>query len=155
MTSIMGIDPGKEGAVAIFPLREKEFVVLNGLLQNIDYCFFRAYVHDFAVSHIYLEKAQSMPKQGVTGMFHYGQGFGRLIGWIESLMIPFTLVTPQQWMKIMHQGATGKDAKAKSLQVAQRLFPELDFKATERCKKPHMGLVDACLIAEYGRRTYK
>lgn len=152
MTSIMGIDPGQKGAIG---LTTTDYPMRIQVLEGVDYSCFREIIQEASVEHIYLEKAQSMPKQGVTSMFNYGVGFGHLMGWIDSLMIPFTLVTPQAWMKVMHQGATGADAKAKSLQVAQRLFPEIDFRATERCKKPHMGLVDACLIAEYGRRVFK
>jgi crossover junction endodeoxyribonuclease RuvC len=148
----MGIDPGLKGALAI---SHHDDPIKSHLLEGMEYIRFREIIHEHGLHHIFLEKAQAMPKQGVTSMFNYGVGFGKLIGWIESLMIPFTLITPQMWTKELHKGATGKDSKAKSLQVAQRLFPEIDFRATERCKKPHMGLVDAVLIAEYGRRVHR
>lgn len=154
MTSIMGIDPGIKGGIVTL-LIDKEGVPFFYLLEDTDYFLFRDIVCDDKVQHIYLEKAQSMPKQGVKSMFTYGVGFGKILGWIDSLMIPLTLVTPQQWTKVLHQGCTGKDSKAKSMQASERLFPTIELRATERSKKPHMGLVDALLIAEYGRRIFK
>lgn len=100
---------------------------------------------------IFIEKAQAMPKQGVSSTFNYGTGFGRLIGWCEALGLPFELVTPQAWMRVMHAGTTGTDSKARSLQAAQRLFPGVSL-IPGKCRKPHMGLVEALLICEYGVR---
>ena len=36
----------------------------------------------------------------------------------------------------------------------KRLFPGVNLKATERCRKDHDGIAEALLIAEYGRRHY-
>lgn len=150
--SIMGIDPGLEGAIAILCIDESPVI---HLLKQIHYDFFQNITSTYRPNHIYIEKAQAMPKQGVSAMFNYGMGFGRLLGWIEARSIPYTMVPPQTWTKEIHRGCTGKDSKAKSLQAVQRLFPTAELKPTERCRKPHMGLVDALLIAEYGRRIFR
>lgn len=39
-----------------------------------------------------------------------------------------------------------------SIKKAQELFPDVSLLASDRCKRPHDGLADALLIAEYGRR---
>jgi len=44
------------------------------------------------------------------------------------------------------------DTKAAALAAADRIFPNQDWTANERCKKAHDGIVDAALLAEYGRR---
>lgn len=150
---IIGVDPGAAGAIGI---ANKDQVHSLELLEDIDYGWLEKLVataNPLENVHIYLEKAQAMPGQGVTSMFNYGMGFGKLLGWIEALRKPHTLITPRDWTKAMHQGCTGKDAKEKSLIAAKRLFPTLNFLASERSKKPHAGLIDAALITEYGRRT--
>ena len=144
MTVVGAIDPGARGGVAIITQQRTEVHTLDGFnLKLLRSC-----------THVFVEKAQAMPKQGVSSMFTYGVGFGRLIGWLESLEVPYTLVTPQAWMKTMHVGTDTKlDAKARSLQAARRVFPAVNLLASERSKKPHDGLVDALLLAEHGRRV--
>ncbi len=144
---IWGIDPGKEGAIVILgpEMKPEKF-----LLSNIEFLDFVRLMARYNIDHIFLEKAQSMPKQGVVSMFNYGIGQGRLIGWIEALSIPYTLIAPKTWTKEMHVGCTGKDSKTKSAQAARRLFPQVDTKLGN--KTNHKGVIDALLIAEYGRR---
>lgn len=60
-------------------------------------------------------------------------------------------VTPQKWQKEILNCGTG-ETKPVALQKAQTLWPEEQFLATERSKVPHTGIIDAALIAEYGRR---
>lgn len=141
---IAAIDPGKTGGVCIMAPQRTEVHKLDGFnLKLLRAC-----------THVFVEKAQAMPKQGVSSMFSYGVGFGRLIGWLESMDVPYTLVTPQAWMKTMHVGTDAKlDAKKRSLQAAQRMFPRVSLLASERSKKPHEGLIDALLICEHGRRV--
>lgn len=143
---VIGIDPGKNGAVA----RIDENGIAVELITHV-----RTWLRECGEMpekcHIILEKAQSMPQQGIVSAFNYGVGFGRILEAIEIYGLPHTLVTPRDWTKEMHRGCTGKDAKAKSLQAAQRLFPGVDFKV-EGCRVPHDGIVDALLIAEFGRR---
>ena len=105
-------------------------------------------------SHVFLEKAQSMPGQGVSSMFNYGVGFGTILGILAALKIPHTLVHPKTWCKVMHAGTTADDAKARSLEAVRRLFPSVPI-IRPRCTKPDEGYVDAILIAEYGRRCLK
>jgi len=44
------------------------------------------------------------------------------------------------------------DTKAQALKCAKMLWPGETWLATDRCRKEHDGLIDASLIAEYGRR---
>lgn len=149
---VMGIDPGAKGAVAI--LSNDPPTRLVWLLSEMSPSIFSEIVKQYEPQHVYLEKAQAMPGQGVSSMFTYGQGFGRLLGWVEMLEIPYTLIAPREWTKDIHKGCIGKDAKEKTLQAMKRIFPKESFLA-ERGRVPHMGIVDAYAIAEYGRRIFK
>ena len=91
----VGIDPGIRGGVAA--------VDSNGslqeafLLQGEARVFYEwASKPDIQIKHVYLEKAQPMPKQGVSSIFNYSNGWGQLQGVLIALNggIPYTLVPP-------------------------------------------------------------
>ena len=159
----VGIDPGLGGAVAI--LREWEeglpraavwdtptAVVGSGkkvknvhapagmveLLRSVGECF------------VVMENVHSMPKQGVSSSFNFGRGFGTWEGIIAALGLPYELVTPQLWKKVMMEGM-GKEKDASRIRAMQ-LFPEL----SELLKlKKHHGRADALLIASFGGRLHR
>ena len=76
--------------------------------------------------------------------------FGFIQGVLKAYGIPYELVTPQKWKK---EFSCTSD-KNTSIEVCKRLFPNVNLKATDRCKKYHDGMAEALLIAEYGRRHY-
>jgi hypothetical protein len=45
--------------------------------------------------------------------------------------------------------AGGKSTKEQAFDIARMIFPDEDFKKSERAHKPHDGVVDATLIAKY------
>lgn len=61
-------------------------------------------------------------------------------------------ITPQSWQKELLGKIPPGETKPRALALAKTLWPDEPFLATPRCKVPHDGLVDAALIAEYGRR---
>ena len=91
-----------------------------------------------------------MPKQGVRSTFTFGMGFGLVKGVVLGLRLPLVEVTPQEWKRKILKGYP----KGSEDTVAKKLWPNQSFLATERSRKPHDGIIDAALIAEYGRRTY-
>lgn len=102
------------------------------------------------------EVVNAMPGQGVSSMFSFGKNAGRIEGLLVGLDIPFFRVLPRIWQKELWQGVTlikkadGRtDTKKTSYIVASRIFPKEDFRASERAKNPHDGIVDATLIALY------
>ena len=142
----IGVDPGKNGGIAIidsdgviaFPFSEERLLIeLDGIAQEYE-CI------------CYLEHVHAMPKQGVSSTFNFGMNFGFIQGVLKAYEIPYELVTPQKWKK---EFSCTSD-KNTSIEVCKRLFPGVNLKATERCKKDHDGIAEALLIAEYGRRHY-
>lgn len=99
---------------------------------------------------VYMEKVSAMPGQGVTGMFNFGMGYGMLRGIIATLQIPYELVRPQEWQKVVLKGF----AKGSEILVATQLYPRGEF-IPPRCRVHHSGLIDAALIATYGQRVYQ
>lgn len=102
------------------------------------------------------ERLQPLPPTMGGSQANYARG--RALGLLEALLtaqdIPFQLVRPQAWQKIMLAGTGGDDTKQRSIIAAQRLFPSVNLLRTPRCKKPHDGAADALLLAEYARRTF-
>lgn len=150
----IGIDPGKNGGIACIQKVDGEQIIeiapysdenIIGLLNKCDL------VADISGEEIrcVLEKVNAMPGQGVVSMFNFGQNYGFIQGVLKAYNIPFELVPPAKWKK---EFSVTSD-KNTSIEVAKRLFPNVNLKATERCKKDHDGMAEALLIAEYCRRN--
>ena len=148
----IGIDPGKNGGYAI--LNVEELARSSVTVRPMDEKSFVEDMHfiseAFSPSEIRccLEKVGAMPGQGVTSMFTFGTGYGFLQGVLTAFGIPYQLVPPQTWKKAF----TLNSVKQTSIEVCQRLFPDVSLYRTDRCKKPHDGMAEALLMAEYARR---
>lgn len=150
---IVGIDPGKKGGIAV--LVDAVLVAIRVMPDTCE--AFADMIEDLCgmhdvIDHVFLEKSQAMPKNGVCAMFNYGVHFGELRGVLVAKQLKHTLVPPNTWTREMHKGTPSTEtAKRRSYLAVRRLFPLVDLLATERSKKPHDGIIDALLIAEYGR----
>ena len=146
--TIIGIDPGKSGAIAWIgetgSCVEKMPETLQDIwdLMNAITNGFVAYRSSNALMFkAYIEQVHSMPGQGVASSFAFGRQLGNLEMALTAAGIPFERVTPQKWQRAMScmTGGNKNVSKAK----AQELFPQ--HKVTHKT-------ADALLIAEYGRR---
>lgn len=144
-TIFIGIDPGKSGGIAYIDTEQ-------GIAGTEPYS-------DTALIDICsdaegrkvmccLEKVGAMPGQGVVSMFNFGKSVGYIKGVLEAFRIPYQEITPQKWKR---EFSLTSD-KAKSAEVCRKLFPDVSLLATPRCKKPHDGMAEALLMAEYARR---
>jgi hypothetical protein len=153
----IGIDPGKDGALAVlwpeFPKppadesptaipfdRDRFICELSSVksLMNTGHCV-----------RCVLEHVGAMPGQGSVSMFNFGQNFGWIQGVLDAHRIPYELVRPQKWKKVF----SCTSDKNTSVEVARRLFPHIDLRRTPKCTKPHDGICEALLMAEYARRV--
>lgn len=148
----IGIDPGLSGAIAFMDadgnatvhdlpvIRDKSLAWIDGgVLQSL-IINERAGRHTTAM----IERVSAMPKQGVTSSFHFGVGFGSILGVLQSLAIPIEFVTPRTWKK-----SYGLDADKKAaLHKARLLYPEVDLHLEK-----HDGRAEALLIARYARSS--
>ena len=139
----IGIDPGKNGALAVLrgmtvfeliPFDENNYKKIMKFLKDSD-------------CGACLEHVGAMPGQGVVSMFHFGENFGYIRGLLEAYSIPYELVRPQKWKKFF--SISGKN---ESINVCKRLYPDANLKKTPQCRKDHDGMAEALLMAEYARR---
>jgi len=107
------------------------------------------------IERVYIEQVGARREEGVSSVFRFGESFGMVQGVLASYDIPFEMVTPQTWTKVMFSGIPKTiDKKGRSKIAAQRKYPELNF-VFGRCRSPHLGCVDATLIAGYGLSLIK
>lgn len=159
----LGIDNGLSGALALLSLNGASVwdypmpVVKRGKNNELD----------IAALHRKFLELRSSPNVNVTvvieGPAKFSPGkmalcsmhqcYGTLMGIIGVLGFRTHVITaPRTWQKEFWNVAGGYDTKVEALRVARMLWPQADFLRTPKCSKPDTGIVDARLIAEYGRR---
>lgn len=147
----IGVDPGRDGAMAVIGLESDPLVVpfdeerYQSLLLRVTLAT-RNGMDGKALCMV--EHVNAMPGQGVTSCFSFGQNFGFILGMLTAHCVPYELVRPQKWKR---EFSCTSD-KNTSIAVAKRLFPGVDLRRTERCTKDHDGKAEALLMAEYCRR---
>jgi hypothetical protein len=168
MKKYCGIDLGKKGGIVIIKDNKTIFRSQTPNVGNeVDWDKIIAILIEHKVSHIVIEKFSGFFGYAKRAAVSLATQSGYLRGILKVLKIPYTEVSPRSWQadlfkdarvqkksKVDENGKTKQvtDTKKTALMVAKRLFPQETFLATERSKKPHDGIVDAYLLAEYGRR---
>lgn len=145
MSNIAGIDPGLVGAIAVMDSDDKRLVdscSMPIIEREVDTGTLLDILTDWHVTHVFMEKAQAMPRQGVVSMFNYGLSYGMIRGALSAAKIPYTLVHPATWKRVMCKDM--KRTKESSLVRVKQLYPELRLKSYEH------DIADAILIAVYG-----
>lgn len=97
----------------------------------------------------YVEQIGTRPGEGNVGAQRFGVGFGLILGCLATMSVEVRVISPRVWASKMHQGVPANwPAKKRSFYAFERnreihgLFYD----------KPSEGLIDAYLIAEYGRQ---
>lgn len=161
--TILGIDPGLDGAMAWLAKRPAggfdltiwdfpTFTVKVGksLRRVISLYEMAATLPSMPADRAFIESVHAMPKQGVVSTFTFGEGFGTVKTAVAFLGIPQTLVEPSVWTRMvgLKSGAT----KDEHVRLAMSLFPE----HTALFRGPRGGALDgradAALIAYYGMK---
>ncbi len=148
MTTYLGIDPGKNGGIAV--IYPDEVCVYPAPVRGKDYLeqdMARLIPARNGVKAA-IEVQRAMPGQGVTSMFSIGLGYGLWRGMLAALMVPYVTVQPKDWRKAV--GLTGD--KADAVALAQRMFPLVADQLVGPQGGLRDGLAEALLIAEFARR---
>jgi len=147
MEYIVGIDPGKKGAIAFININSLKAQVYNmpSYIEELIKLFFPYKENILLVA---IEKQQPFPKQGVKSIFNLGTHYGIILGILTTLQIPYEEISCHKWQKkIIGSNKERGKTKELSLKKAKALFPYLDI------GKNH-NKADALLIAEYARRLF-
>lgn len=88
---------------------------------------------------------------GAQALCSMWDSYGAIRGVLESRAIRHHRITPQAWQKVMLVGCAKGDTKPAALARCRQLWPAETWLASPRCSKPHEGMIDAALIAEFAR----
>lgn len=172
---VIGIDPGSIGFMScIMPNGNIEFKSISessvdDLNKTLCGWVNKASVYEWGII-VVMEQVHAIFGSSAKATFSFGEIFGVLKGLIMANNIPYHLVQPKKWQSVMWINsdivATYKEVNTKkgvvkrkeintkktSINAAQRLFPNIDFRKNGRCRNIDDNKVDSLLIAEYGRR---
>jgi crossover junction endodeoxyribonuclease RuvC len=145
MKLYIGLDPGQSGSISFHPESGDPWAEkmpetdqdLLGLFMDLRGCTEYEMV-------AMLEQVHSMPGQGVSSSFKFGEGYGKLQMALCAAGIPYQRVTPQKWQKDLQ--CLTKGDKNVSKRRAQELFPQI---------KVIHALADGLLIGLYCKRHWK
>ena len=158
--NFIGIDPGLQGGIATIEgsiVVTRVMPVINSKKKTVNHFALTQIFSAFTLptkAYTLLEDQHSFPKQGVTSTCSLCFGFGALKQCLVDFGVPHEVIPAKDWQKEFGISGRKGNTKAQALQICQSLFPDLNLLATERSKKPHEGIVDAVLIAEFARRRY-
>ena len=142
----IGIDPGARGGIGIIDTIEE----CTWVYPYSDEVLINA-IHRPGRMRVMVEEVHSMPKQGVSSTFTFGVNYGTILGILKALRVSYETVRPQTWKKEF--GCTSD--KKTSINVCKSLFPLVDLRESEKCRKDSDGMAEALLICEYARRKMK
>lgn len=167
--SWIGLDPGRKGFLAV--MSEDGFSFFS--IENHSDLEIADFLGQYKEKdcHVVIEDVHAVFGSSAGATFEFGRINGFLLGLLVAHKIPYTLVQPKEWqgeiwtnadMVVNYKKITQKngkeinrketDTKATSINAAQRLFPSIDFRKNERCRKIDDNKVDSLLMAEYARR---
>ncbi len=162
----IGIDIGKAGAITII---DKEQNVLDTIQMpliktELDYHRLFRILKDYEGKQLMVvfEKLGVIFGSSKRTAFSMGEQLGAIEMVCISLSLPYTEVPAKTWQKEMFQGipeqtiagTKKRDTKAMALLAVKRLYPNLKLTFGDRATKPHDGLIDSVLMAEYARRKF-
>ena len=104
MTKVLGIDPGIRGGLAIVAINDGAAPQLVDAIdipiagvkakERVDVLAIRSWMYVHQPQHVFIERAQALPKQGSSSGFKYGRATGALEAVIACSEIPLTIVEP-------------------------------------------------------------
>lgn len=146
--TVIGIDPGLKGGIVVMVdgriAKTVKMPVVKGDGGSwVDFGEVAAILKYERPDVVAIEKVHSMPGQGVASVFTFGLGFGGLIGVCAGLGVPYELVRPLAWQKIVFAGLDKKLGKGRGILHCKQKYPE--------CEPAHKhdGIADAACIAEW------
>jgi Holliday junction resolvasome RuvABC endonuclease subunit len=150
---ICGIDPGLSGGLAFFDNETKTIHAEKAPIftlktktktkRFLDMWTLMALLEDHDPDHVFIEKQQPMPRQGLVSTFATGMGYGVYLGLLVSGGFKYTEVQPRIWKKDL--GCTSD--KDQSRMRASELMPNGSYLWRQ---KNQDGLAEASLIAYWG-----
>lgn len=157
----IGIDNGISGAlvalsdhpgpaIAMTPMPVKSKGQGSGKEVDALALWLWIYEHGGPGCHVILE-TPGKHSPGVLALCSMWDCYGVIRGVLEARRVRHHRIMPQAWQKIMLPNCPKGETKPAARARACQLWPYETWLATEKSTKPNEGLIDAALLAEYGR----
>jgi hypothetical protein len=110
-------------------------------------------------THVVIEEVRAFRKQNITATCTTCRHYGMLLMGLTFAHMHITEVPSDIWAK--HFGivpapkAGGKTTKQQAFDIAHMIYPDEDFRKSDKSHKFHDGIVDATLIANYGQSVFQ
>lgn len=152
---IVGIDPGAKGAIAVLTKSgeivfvermPKDMGTLENILRNVKAG--RAFTEE-----PFVPKHETRPG-AIANLGRFYKHCGFIMGLCTAIRMPITEIPPARWQAALSARKLPGEQSAKpaALRACVRIWGNTDYLRPGRCREAHQGIVDALLIAEYGRR---
>jgi hypothetical protein len=148
---ILGVDCGIRGGLAVLEINDNTAPQMLAAIdapvvgvkakERIDVIALQEWLLQHKPAHAYVERAQSMPRQGSSSGFKYGKATGSLETTIVLCGIPIEIIEASAWKKFFHLHAGDKEG---ARQLALQRFPSAHALLARR--KDH-NRAEAMLIA--------
>lgn len=113
MTLLLAIDPGAKGAlVALDRFGLLEVTDMPDTIAGIVAAVLR-----YDIRQAVIERAQSMPHQGVASSFRYGVHYGAILGILAALQVPVDTVPPGTWKRSLGLNADKNAARRRACEL--------------------------------------
>lgn len=151
MSTIVGIDPGLEGAVAVVEdgvlIDAFDLPHVDKILDAKDLAVRLQELNLNGTDIVVVEKVSAFPANGSIGNFKLGYSYGVISGVVKSLGLAMDTTAPAMWKKRLGLANKTKDA---SRLLVRDLFPD---KRDLFARKMDNGRSDAvCIALDYYRQ---
>jgi len=172
----VGIDPGLTGGIGWTDGEESGTIKMPIIDGRPDLSVLSGLLLDKKPKYVVIETPSVRPGESGTSALTIGINWGMIAGLLAERGIPWSEARPEVWKKRLgipapakkvkgteeteeqtkaRLAAAKKQKKETSIGFALRLFPSVDFKASERSTTYSDGMCEALLIAEYARREWE
>lgn len=153
MKTIIGIDPGSNGALVYYdgtellPYRMPIYEIKKGrtIRKRVDFRGICSILKEHAPDHAYVENVSAKFGNGAAAAFSFGRSCEAVENALVACNIPYTLISPQSWKKAMQCPADKDTTRMR----ASQLLPDWAHCWDKKCLD---GVAEAAMIALYGYR---
>ena len=143
-----GIDPGKDGAIALLNPKLGEHHIFNMPLKGKKVNM-REFLDIVSKAEYALIEKQYIPFASANMQFGAAArmtSYGKLLGALELADISTIEIGSSSWKKMLNLKG-GKEGKKLSVSLAKELFPDCNLRATERARADKHDRAEALLLA--------
>lgn len=164
---VLGIDPGKSGAIAVLDASSRSLVLVQDLpltwrtladgrtkRSSLDAYTLGMLIDSHASETLlavveevsamtYVNRAGELRGQGAAASFAFGQVYGEIIGCLSTCLIPTLYTRPAVWKSLMNLSRDKDESRRKAMHLFPAFSPSFSRKKDD-------GRAEAALLAWFG-----